>query len=149
MILLIRFLATDLIIIMILAAIILLRKKIKYYLIWGFGSYILAEVISIVIKHLHYVQRPYIALHINSLLHHPPTDGSFPSGHSLSAFLIATIVYSYNKKWGLGFYLMAILVGTGRVLAIVHYPIDIFGGAVIGILCAIFIKIIIGKIKTA
>ena len=61
---------------------------------------------------------------------------SFPSGHAAFFFALAMAVYFYNKKWGTWFFATAILITVARVIAGVHYPPDILGGAVIGIMVA-------------
>jgi undecaprenyl-diphosphatase len=61
---------------------------------------------------------------------------SFPSGHALFYFALAFVIYTKSKKWGMWFFLGAFLMGLGRVASGVHFPIDILGGAVLGILTA-------------
>ena len=61
---------------------------------------------------------------------------SFPSGHAALFFAMAMVIYFYNKKWGLWFFGAAILMGLSRIIAGVHYPTDILGGAIIGTLTA-------------
>jgi len=53
--------------------------------------------------------------------------------------MLATLVFLYNKKLGIIFYILAVLVGVGRVLALVHYPVDILGGAILGIICGFIV----------
>lgn len=65
---------------------------------------------------------------------------SFPSKHMAVAVLISLIVLSRSKFWGVVFLVLAFLVGWGRVLAQVHTWWDIFGGAVLGVLCALLIN---------
>jgi undecaprenyl-diphosphatase len=64
------------------------------------------------------------------------TSWSFPSGHATFFFALATTVFLYNRKWGVFFYLAAVLVSLGRVAAGVHYPTDILAGALVGVLVA-------------
>ena len=45
-------------------------------------------------------------------------------------------IYFYNKKWGIVFFVAAILMALARIVAGVHYPLDILGGAAVGILSA-------------
>lgn len=65
---------------------------------------------------------------------------SFPSGHTMSAFalysMLALIVGERYKKWGLLFALLAILVGISRIFLVQHFLADIFAGAIVGLLCA-------------
>lgn len=136
----IPFLATYLIILMFLASIYIFRRKLDSFFIRGFASYGITKIIETLIKGLFYIPRPYIALGKPSLALFPPTDSSFPSGHASSAFLLATIIFLYNKRLGIVFYIIAVMIGVGRVLALVHYPIDIAGGALLGISSALIIN---------
>jgi len=71
---------------------------------------------------------------------------SFPSGHATIVFAIAMAIYFFNKKWGIVTFIIAILVGISRIFVGIHWPIDILGGAVIGILSGIIVyKFIIKK----
>lgn len=58
---------------------------------------------------------------------------SFPSGHAIFLFSLATSVWFENKKAGAILFGIAALVGVGRVAAGVHWPTDIIGGAALGI----------------
>lgn len=131
--LLIEFLATILIILMTFTAVYLFRKKFYLYLLLGLAGYGFQKAIITLIKIFIHTERPFIALNKTPLVIFPPHDYSFPSGHACFAFFIATMIYLKNKKTGIIFYFLASLVGIGRVLANVHYPIDILGGAILGI----------------
>lgn len=131
--LLILFLATFLIVLMAISALCILRKKVLIYFLAGFAGWVLQSIIIYIIKIFVHIPRPYLALNKIPLVILTPTDYSFPSGHACFAFFIATMIYLRNKKMGVIFYFMALLVGIGRVLANVHYPIDVLGGAMLGI----------------
>jgi undecaprenyl-diphosphatase len=62
------------------------------------------------------------------------TNQSFPSAHALFFFAIATVLYLFNKKWGLIAFIAALLMGVARVYVGIHYPSDILAGALFGIL---------------
>jgi len=65
---------------------------------------------------------------------------SFPSFHSALTFALATTVALHQKKFGILLFLVGSLLAFGRVVADVHYPVDIAGGAIIGTLIALFIE---------
>ena len=60
---------------------------------------------------------------------------SFPSGHTTTAFAIATILCLYfaNCKSQYIWFLLAIIAGLSRVYLSQHYLIDVFVGSFIGI----------------
>lgn len=60
---------------------------------------------------------------------------SFPSGHTSSAFAMATAVTLSTKKWYVAVpsYLYACGVGYSRMRLGVHFPSDVLGGMVVGI----------------
>ena len=76
--------------------------------------------------------RPFVGNQVNLLLEHIPSS-AFPSGHTSFSFAIATIVYFYNKKAGIFFFVASFLIGISRVFCGVHWPLDILAGIVAGI----------------
>jgi undecaprenyl-diphosphatase len=61
----------------------------------------------------------------------------FPSGHTMLSFTIATIAYFFNRRVGLGLYILRICIGMTRISGGVHYPLDVIGGAIIGTIVAV------------
>jgi len=84
--------------------------------------------------------RPFAVL-ANIPMHQPsrPEDASFPSGDCLRVWFLATLlVFLFPWSWPpvlviLG---LACLVTMGRIALGVHYPLDVLGGAGLGILAA-------------
>lgn len=60
----------------------------------------------------------------------------FPSDHTLLVFTITFVVWASTKNIPLSLALLAmsILVALGRILALVHSPIDVAGGIVVAFL---------------
>ena len=57
---------------------------------------------------------------------------SFPSGHTMGAFLLAVLVFLQIGAAALPLLLWACAVGLSRVILGVHFPSDIIAGALIG-----------------
>jgi hypothetical protein len=58
--------------------------------------------------------------------------GSFPSGHTIAAFSLATVFADRYPKYKWVAYGLAGLVGFSRVSLQSHHPSDVFAGAVLG-----------------
>lgn len=67
---------------------------------------------------------------------------SFPSSHASNIFAAASFLgYKYKRLIPV-FISIAFLVAYSRVYVGVHYPFDVLGGAVVGVICAGIILII-------
>jgi undecaprenyl-diphosphatase len=66
-----------------------------------------------------------------------PHTGSFPSGHSATAFACATVIAWASPRLALPAFVLAALVAWSRVYVGVHWPLDVLGGAALGVLVAI------------
>ena len=71
---------------------------------------------------------------------------SFPSGHSMAAFTLATSLSLLYPRYRLQFYLAALVLSFSRAFITEHYLSDILGTASIGIVIATLTHIILGKI---
>lgn len=60
---------------------------------------------------------------------------SFPSGHTASAFAVATPLFIHARKWGWPFLLAAGIVGFSRIFRNSHYLSDVTAGLGTGLLC--------------
>ncbi len=92
----------------------------------------LAYVITDLIKNYFPTVRPFIFDGLTPITLITPSDGAFPSTHTAVGFALAVTILKHDKKVGVLYLIMAGLVGVARIMAHVHYPIDIIVGAVIG-----------------
>ncbi len=81
-----------------------------------------------------------------------PSELSFPSGHTSSSFTAALVLLKLTpKKYGIPAVVLAALISLSRIYVGVHYPTDILGGIVVGIISSIwgcyFVKRIYIRIK--
>ncbi|MDE2019005.1 MAG: phosphatase PAP2 family protein [Patescibacteria group bacterium] len=111
----------------------------RFYL---FAEGILAIILSrgLVAETIHffyYHPRPFEVLGFAPLI--PESGSSFPSGHMAFFFALAMAVWYANRKWGIWYFILAALIGVARIFVGVHWPLDIIGGALIGLLCGWFI----------
>lgn len=107
----------------------------------------LAWVFTQIIKSIFPTPRPFELNGSIPMTISVPRDGSFPSGHAALVFGLATSVWLHDKKLGTVFVVSAILVTWARVVGNVHYFVDIFVGALIGILTSYTLeKLHLGKL---
>lgn len=76
-----------------------------------------------------------------------PKDFSFPSGHTLASFETTTMIFLYNKKYGIISTILAVLIAFSRLYLFVHFPTDVLGGAILGIVISLLVYKISEKIK--
>lgn len=88
------------------------------------------------------VPRPFVAGGFAPLVSVPLRKyyASFPSGHAAIMTALGTSVFFTEKLPGVSILVLGVLVGIARVLAGVHYPIDIFAGFVLGTAVASLVK---------
>ncbi|QJD71088.1 phosphatase PAP2 family protein [Marinobacterium sp. LSUCC0821] len=88
------------------------------------------------LKHLFGVDRPPVALDLNSfhLIGSTVKSPSFPSGHTATAFIGAGILAAqYPLTWVKRVVLIcAGLIGLSRIMMGVHWPFDVLIGAILG-----------------
>ena len=92
--------------------------------------------------------RPFHVFTDVTLLIKGPTGFSFPSGHTMTSFASATVIFLKNKRWGIWAITLASLIAFSRMYLFVHYPSDIVVGLIIGITIGLLVvKVAIGMKK--
>ena len=92
-----------------------------------------ALVGNVVLKNLVARPRPCWLDESVQLLIATPKDFSFPSGHTLSSTIGATILTRADHRFGYAAIPLAVLLAFSRLYLYVHFPSDVFAGAVLGL----------------
>ncbi len=100
----------------------------------GVGLILSLVVGNMILKPAFARLRPFQIKEGVELLIKAPRDFSFPSGHTLASAISATILLLREKKLGFPALIMAILIAFSRLYLYVHFPTDVLGGAIFGVI---------------
>jgi len=112
------------------------KEQVAHAVVAGLIAVALAELVRIFI----HIPRPFVMNGGLPLTLTIPHNAAFPSNHTAASFALATTIWLHDRKVGWFYLISALVVGIARVLANVHYPVDIFGGAVLGILTSFAVE---------
>ena len=91
--------------------------------------------------------RPYSINQTVQLLVTPLKDYSFPSGHTAASFAsVSALYFAGRKRMAAGALIVSVLIAFSRMYLYVHYPTDVLGGLIIGLLCGWIADMIIQKV---
>jgi membrane-associated phospholipid phosphatase len=128
----------------ILSAILVLFNYRKAFLLAS--AYAVTSLLAQVIKHIVNAPRPKLYYQIQlSQIHfikgvYMDMHGSFPSGHTVTAFSTAVVItyLSKNKSWSIPLLLIALMVGYSRMYLSEHFFEDVTAGSALGVLITVF-----------
>ena len=107
-------------------------RKLFYRLLLLYG---IQSAILYGLKYLVGRQRPIFLLEIPSRISAGPgeiLDPSFPSGHTLYAFMMATLLAHWFPRHKFVFFIIACFIGWTRIYLGLHYPTDVIAGGILG-----------------
>ena len=104
-----------------------------------FFAAVSAWLLSVILKTLIHTERPF-ALFQDVIPLFDESGFAFPSSHAAMFSAVAFTIFFKNKRLGYLFLVFTLLIGVARIMAGVHFPIDILGGFVLGGLIAYFLK---------
>jgi undecaprenyl-diphosphatase len=107
-------------------------RKLFYRLLLLYG---IESAILYGLKYLVGRQRPIFFLEFPSRISAGPgeiLDPSFPSGHTLNAFMMATLLAFWFPRYKIVFVIMACFIGWTRIYLGLHYPTDVIAGGILG-----------------
>lgn len=91
---------------------------------------------NLLLKNLIARPRPCMIDRSVTLLIPFPAEYSFPSGHASNSFTAATVIYAFYHRAGAAAFVLAAVIAFSRMYLFVHYPTDILGGILLGMLDA-------------
>ena len=104
---------------------------------------LLAAVSSAVLRHAIGRERPPLRFPEPHPLVHVPGNPSFPSGHAATSFACAATLAWLTPFSPVALYALAALIAFSRVYVGVHYPLDVIGGAALGLGVATALRLLV------
>ena len=136
---------TLLLILAVSAPIIILAVRKKFWqqapvlIMAGLTSLLVGKVLSLLYQPA--VARPFLELGLEPGAAYIDNPG-FPSDHALLATVavVAVCVLSRNRNLTIALGLLVVIMCVGRVMALVHTPLDVVGGVLAGLAGGIWYK---------
>ena len=124
------------------------RRRVFFPLIFLAAAWTVGWLINLLIGMSVREQRPYITNpQIKPLFHSLVSWKTFPSDHSMSAFLMFFMANIFHLPGAWALLPMALWVVWGRVYAGMHYPLDILGGISVAVFVATSAYLILSLLK--
>src|SRR3990167_7178937 len=92
------------------------------------AGYALARLAGLLFAH----PQPFAVEGFEPLVPHA-VDNSFPSDHTLIGGVFAAVAFLADRRAGLALWALALLVGLSRMLAGLHYTVDVVAAAALAV----------------
>jgi len=123
------------------------RKKFYLFCEGAIAVMLARGILTEIIRFFYHLERPFSFYNFTPLI--SESAWSFPSGHMTWFFALSLTVWYANRKWGWWFFGLSAVMGIARIYTGIHWPLDILGGAAIGLLLAWFVHWLLRKSRTA
>ena len=97
---------------------------------------------NIIARERPYVQNPAM---LETLLIKPLSSYSCPSGHTMSSVECATVIFMFDKRYGIPAVIVATLIAFSRMYLYVHFLTDVLLGALIGVALGMIVYFVYKK----
>lgn len=106
-------------------------------------------LVNVLIKPIVARPRPYVVNEALVVLGTVPRDYSFPSGHTASAFAVASVMFlCIPRRYGIPAVVIAAIIALSRLYNAAHYPTDVLAGMLIGSVVGILaVKLVYARFK--
>jgi undecaprenyl-diphosphatase len=108
---------------------------------------VVADVLSYGLRVAIGRDRPPVRFSEPRPLVHVPANPSFPSGHATTSFACAAVLAWLTPLPKVPLFALAALIAFSRVYNGVHYPLDVLGGAVLGLLVATALRLLVEALR--
>ena len=105
-------------------------------IICAVAAAVIAMLVLYGLNSIFFRPRPFTTQAVHLLFYHN-TDSSFPSNAATLAFALSFAVFFYWRKLGWIMLGLATFEGLARIVVGIHHPLDIIGGALLGLAAAL------------
>lgn len=89
-------------------------------------------IVAEIIRFFYFRARPFLSFHVTQLVYKNP-EASFPSGHTIGIVALGLALLYFDKKIGILVAVSGVGVGVFRIIAGLHYPLDVLGGIILSL----------------
>ncbi len=114
------------------------KNKLMAFFSLIFTAIVSYSVLTALIDFFFPRERPSVFLGITPLV--AANGPSFPSAYAAFFFAASFFLFSMSKRWGIWFLVLSTIMSIARIFVGIHYPSDIVGGVVVGLVTFLVYK---------